>query len=501
MEQALEQVRIRRDAALAGTTSVRRDGWQNRASGHGTARDRRTLTRYGVDIVLDVEAQQLRRSEFLAAAIIEDGPKEAFSRGWHLKCEDKELDVAICKEAEHLGMDQVLIEAAQKENESGGAAIFPVLTGALDDLDKPLDEGRIESVQAYHVFEPQVLTQVDYYSDINSPLFRKPMTWRLTPLTTGRSGYISPTVIHESRLVIFPGIRVSPQTQPGQRMGWGDSALCRPWTVISDFGLAWGSAATLLHEHGRGTLMKDGLTNLLAQENGLEEFDKWVVAMEQAWSTLRMRVTDGNDKYEQSTGTLSGVSDALSEFKVLMAAAARRPVSQLFGQGQTGLRTGDDDVRSWYGTVASDRKMRWARGHERLVRLHLLATAGPAKGKEPESWAVEYHPMWAPSEKEIAETRKTDMDRAVAAVGVGIASADDVAESFYGGDTYSGDIHIDWERREAQAAVDQMTPDQMTPEDMAAMGREDPGYGAELDDMDATLDGLDQQQGGAGAEG
>lgn len=514
-----------------GTTHVRADGWQNGASGHGTRRDRRTLTRYGVDIVTDIEAQQLRRSEFLAAAIIEDGPREAFKRGWHLKCEDKDLDVAICKQAEHLGMDSNLIEAACKENESGGSAIFPVLTGALGDLSEPLDETRIESVLAYHVFEPQELTPVAWYSDINSPKFRKPKSYRLTPLTAGRSGWVSQTIIHESRLVIFPGIRVSVQTQPGQRDGWGDSCLCRPWSVISDFGLAWGSAATLLHEHGRGTWLKKGLTDLLAQADGLAEFDKHVVAMQQAWTTLGMAVMDGDDKYERSTGALSGMSDILNEFKVLMAAAARRPVSVLMGESQSGLRTGDDDLINWRAIVEGDRKMRWALGHERLVRLLLLATSGPTGGKEPESWAVEYHPLHSPTEKEIAETRKTDMDRAVAAVSAGIASADDVAESFYGGDTYNGDIRINWERREAQAAAQGVTPGQMTPDDMAAMGRdpaelseergEDEMYGAgegdtldvqpgglpgdeELDGMDAELDeleaGLSPDDEGAGEQ-
>lgn len=498
LEGVLDSATIQRRDGTDGTVT-RRDGWQNRASGHGTVRDRRRLTRYGVDIVTDIEAQQLRRSEFLAAAIIEDPAKEAFKRGWHLKCEDKELDVAICKQAEHLGMDSILIQAAIKSEESGGCGIFPVLTGALDDVSKELDESRIEGVHAFHVFEPQELTPVDYYTDITDPKFRMPKTYRLTPLTSGRSGWIQQTIIHETRLVIFNGIRVSVQTQPGQREGWGDSCLCRPWSVISDFGLAWGSAATLLHEHGKGTLKKKGLIDTLAQADGPAEFDKWMVAMQQAWTTLGMSVIDAEDSYERSTGTLAGVSDALNEFKVLMSAAARRPVSVLMGQSQSGLRTGDDDTINWYSTVEGDRKMKWARGHERLVRLMLLATSGPTGGKEPESWAVEYHPLHSPTEKEIADTRKTDMERAEIGIDNGVFSADDVAESFYGGDTYSGDIHIDWDRRSAQASIDQATPGDMTDEDLAAMGREPNDFSSELDGMDAELNALDVQPGDSGA--
>lgn len=481
---------------------IRRDGWRNEATGHGTARDRRMLTRYGIDVVTDIEAQQLRRSEFLAAAIIEDGPREAFKRGWHLKCEDKDLDVAICKQAEHLGMDSILIEAAQKENESGGAAIFPVLTGALGDLSEPLDERSILSVEAFHVFEPQELTPVSYEVDINEPGFRRPTAWRLSPLSSGRVGYVANSVIHASRLVIFPGIRVSAQTQPGQREGWGDSCLCRPWQVISDFGLAWGSAATLLHQHGRKTWKKKGLTTMLGQSDGLEQFDRHLAATESAWSTLQMAVIDGDDDVSEATGSLGGLSDVLNEFKVLISAAARRPVSVLMGQSQSGLRTGDDDMINWYATVEGDRKMRWARGHERLVRLMLLATSGPTGGREPKSWAVEYRPLHSPTEKEIADTRYVDMQRADMGINNGMFSADDAAESMYGGDTYSGDIHINWERRKVQQEFDAQANSTMGPDEIeAAMGGEGGGFETEggdpeLDSMEAELDTLEQQLGG-----
>lgn len=485
------------NAAPDGTL-IRRDGWQNSASGHGTARDRRRLTRYGVDIVTDLEAQALRRSNWIAAAIIEDGPREAFKNGWHLKCEDKELDVAICKQAESLGLDQVLIEAAQKENESGGAAIFPVLEGALGKLEEELNETGIVRINAFHVFEPQELTPVKYESDINSPLFRKPILWRLNPLTNGRSGWITESIIHHSRLIIFPGIKVSVQAQPGQREGWGDSCLCRPWEVISDTGIGWGSAATLLAEHGRKTWKKKGLTSMLAQSDGLAEFDKHVAAQEQAWSALRMAVIDGDDDVQQSTGSLSGLADTLDKFGVMMAAAARRPVSVLMGLSQAGLRTGNDDIISWHATVMGDRKMRWAHGHERIVELMLLQTDGPTGGTEPESWAVEYHPLHSPTDDETAKTRYTDMQRAEIGINSGVFSADDVAESFYGGDTYNGNIHINWERRRAQQTFDAEQNGTMSPDDIeaATVGQGDQeGGDADLDQMEAELDTLEQEQG------
>lgn len=471
-------------ATAAARPATRRDGWINSESGHGTARDRRTLTRYGVDIVTDLEALQLWRSEFLAATIIEQGPREAFSRGWHLKCENKELAEQVSEQAKQLGATKAVVEAAMKENAHGGAAIFPVLSGALGDLSQPLDEGAIASVDALHVFEPQELLPAEYYGDIRFPKFRRPAVWRLIPLSSGRVGFVRPELIHESRLIILPGTRVSEQTQPGQREGWGDSALTRPRSVIADFGLAWGSAATLLHQHGKETLELDGFEDMMGHADGLEEFDRHISAMGMAWSTLRMNVIGAKSRISRATGTLAGVSDVLNEFKVLMAAASRRPVSVLMGQSQSGLRTGDDDTRTWYKTVEADRADRWHHVLERIIRLLLLATAGPTSGREPKTWSIDYPALWSPTEKEVAETRKIDMDRAVAAVTAQIISADDVAESFYGGDTYSGEIVVDWGRREAQAKIDDAQAEQLNqggfdPETEAALGRSGTGGGTD----------------------
>ncbi len=491
---------MRRDSAAPTTSAApqprsRRDGWINSSSGHGTHLDRRRLTRYGVDIVTDIEAQQLWRSEFLAAAIIEQGPREAFSRGWHLKCEDKEIAEAIAEDVKRIGATRAVVDAAMYENALGGAAIFPVLSGSLGDLSEPLDERGIASVDALHVLEPQELTPSQWYSDIRQPKFRRPMTYRFIPLTVGRAGFVSTVEIHESRLIILPGTQVSVQTQPGQRLGWGDSQLCRPWSVISDFGLAWGSAATLLHNHGKETLEMDGFANIMAQSDGVQEFDRYLDAMWNAWSTLRMNVIDGKSRISRATGTLAGVSDLLNEFKILMAAAARRPVSVLMGQSQSGLRTGDDDTRTWYKTVESDRADRWHHPLERIVQLLLLATTGPTGGQQPELWSIEYPPLWAPTEKEVAETRLVDMQRAKIAVDEGIASADDVAESFFKGDTYSGDIHVNWERREAQAAIAQQGAGDLSPEDREAMGRAGADEEELSDDDLAELDKLREEFG------
>jgi hypothetical protein len=199
----------------------------------------------------------------------------------------------------------------------------------------------------------------------------------------------------------------------------------------------------------------------------------------------RMNVIDSKDRVDRSTGTLSGVPETLGEFKQLVAAAAETPVSILMGTTSSALRTGDDDTRAWYATVQKWRKKRFSPQHHRALRLCMLSGDSPTGGELPDLWSIEYPPLWEPDEKTHADRLLVDMQRAQIAINCGVASADDVAEAFYGGDTYSGDIVIDWDRRAAQKKINDEAGTQLQQDQaaMAAMGR---GGAAEDDEAEPT---------------
>ncbi len=452
----------------AGRARTRRDGWENSATGHGTSRDRRTLTRYGVDIVTDLEALQLWRSEFIAERIIEWLPNEAFSPGWALNTDDKDAATAVMKLAADLGVDAAMVLAAEYERALGGGAIFPVLDGALGDLSKKLDEGAIAEVKALHVLEPRELQPMDYYTQLSDPKFGKPMTYRFQPLMSGRGGYLQQQTVHESRLVIFPGKRVTKQTQPGQREGWGDSRLSLVRTILADFGLGWGSAATLIHRFGQRVFKIKGLADVSAQES----VDVKMASVDRYLSTIGALTIDSEDDFVQMTTSIAGIADVLIQLMNLMAAAADMTVTELFGVSPAGMNaTGEHDSRSGQSRVNRVRNADYKPRLSQLLRLIMLSSAGPMGGTLPDTWTVDFKALWTPSEQEIATTRKTDADRAVALVGAGIVSPDDVASSFYGGDTYSSEIVIDWAAREKQKKLDEVKTAALDAASLAAMGR------------------------------
>lgn len=431
----------------------RRDGWINDASGHGTSQDRRTLTRYGVDVVTDLEALQLWRSEWIAARVIEKRPKEAFRRGYDLKCDDKELAEKMIAKAEDIGLDAAMIKAAQYCRAYGGAAILPVFEGALDKFSVPLDEAKIADIKALHVLEPRQLHPVTFYAELSHPKFGQPETWRFMPLQANRAAGMWGQIIHESRMIIFPGIRVSVQTQPGQREGWGDSELSKVKQAVADYGLSWGSATTILHNFGRDVLQLEGWADLAASDDGGEVMTKRMRAFEMANSTLRLGVLDAKDRFTPRGGSLAGLHDVLVQQAQYVAAACDMPVTVLMGMSPAGLNaTGDMDVRNWYATIENEQETEYKPRVERLFRWLFLSSAGPAGGKEPDAWSIEFRKLLTPSAKEEAETRKLVAETDQIYVDMEAAMPDDVAESRWKGDTYSPEMVVDWNRRKQQLA-------------------------------------------------
>jgi uncharacterized protein len=435
---------------------VRADSYLNTITGHGTSRDHRTATQFYSNVLTDQQAIALRRGNWLAARIVEQPASEAFRRGFDLRLDDKETSELVQSEIETLQLARKFVQAIQMAATVGGAALYPVLDGAQDDLATPLIETSITKVRAIHVLERRELEPMSWYEDIAHPKFGQPETYRLWPLSSGRRSGYSTQLIHESRLAIFPGRRFTREALTGQRWGWGDSELSLVDEVLADFGLAWQSAASLLQKAGRRIYRLSGLADLLQDERNEPLVARRMTALDTATSPFRLGVIDKEDEYVQEAAAVDGgISTLLDQFKQLIAAAARRPVTILFGTSPAGLNaTGESDIRAWYDTVSelqadvTDR-LEW------MVRLILLSTEGPLGGKEPETWSIEWRPLWSPSEKEIAETRSLVAQTDKTYFDMGVASAKDIAESRFSGDTFSMETTIDFTELEKRIKADE----------------------------------------------
>lgn len=476
--------------AAVGRLTERFDSWTNFVTAMGTGRDKRTHSWFSTDVVTDTEAMNLWRGDDICKRAIEAVPKTAFRRGFTLKVQDKELAEKTQAALEDLEIVEHFVKAGQYENAYGGAALFPVFENATDDLEEPLDlaAGNLGRLVAFHLLEPRELWPKQWYTSISDKKFRQPSLWNLVPINSGGGGYgVMMQPIHESRLIIFPGRRMSSQYQAYQRPGWGDTCLTGIYPIIRDFGSAWGHVAALLQDFAQAVLSLKDYAALMKEDGGEAIVKARLRLMDEMRSTMRMMVMDKEDTFSRQQTPMTGLSDLLHDFALRIAAAVEQPVTVLFGMAPAGLNaTGDNDIRGWYDGVAAHREHNYKRKLEAAIRLYFLSNESASGGKEPDMWSTEFPPLWEPTEKERADTRLAiaQADQ-IYAVQIQACTSEDVAESRWKGDTFSAEMTIDWDARAKQQAAEEK------------MAKEAQAHELELAKAQAGGDGPVPPEGGA----
>lgn len=417
-------------------------------------RDKRQAGHYEATQLTSEEIRQMWRSEDMAARIIETKPKEAWRRGFEVVTDDKEQSELIGAACEDLGVASKFYRARCLENAYGGSAIFPVLNDGQRDLSQPLREnGGISKISHLHVLEARELQPVGWYDDITSPKFGEPSHFALQPLS-GRGRLVSRTTIHESRLIVFPGIRVSREEHEGGEPGWGDSVIVRPYEVLRDFGQTWGNAAALLQDFAQGVIKLKGLAALM-NANQDDIVAKRLVQMDAAKSMFRSMVMDAEDNFERKTTSLVDLPEMLDRFAQRLSAASGIPVPILMGEAAGGLNaTGDAIIRWFYDAVDGDRQQHDLPRLERMVKLIMLSNGGPTDGVEPEVWSAVFRPLWQPTDKETAEVREAIQRIDVAYIDAGVYSPEEVREKRFCGDTFSIELQLTMDDYEPPDEVD-----------------------------------------------
>jgi hypothetical protein len=154
--------------------------------------------------------------------------------------------------------------------------------------------------------------------------------------------------------------------------------------------------------------------------------------------------------------------DLLSLFILRICAAARMPVTKLFGQSPSGLNaTAEGDLAFWYDRVSGQQDADLRKQLEYLIKLLWLAKDGPTGGVEPKSWSLDFESLWQLSQDEETAARKTQAETDAVYIDTGVLTPDEVAMSRFGGDRYSFETSLDDEIR--------AEPEQVEPEPEPAM--------------------------------
>lgn len=355
-----------------------------------------------------------------------------------------------------------LKEALMYERAYGGSAILIGADDGEQDLSKPLKLDAIKSVTFLTVLTPRELYPVAYYANYRKPKFGEVAIYRLQPETipvdvsarknAPTSGSLLPE-IHESRLIIFPGICVS-RLQRRAQNSWGDSVFVRIQSVLADFQAAWGATGVLLHDFSQAVISIKGLMDLI-QANDTDSDGvviKRAQLIELCRSTFRAVIIDSEETYTRQQTPVTGLPELLDKFALRLAAAMDIPVSRLMGQSPAGLNaTGESDHDFLQNTVKGQQEEKLRPPLERLTRIVMLAKDGPCAGEEPDNWSLVFNPLTQETETEQANNRKTQMETDTGYITAQVVTPEEIAASRFGGDKYSFDTTIDFETRDKMA--------------------------------------------------
>lgn len=368
----------------------------------------------------------------------------------------KPLQEAVQKQLEELQALQMIREVMCYERAYGGGALLLGANDYTTDLRQPLDLKKVRSLDYLTPLEGRELMPLYWYNDPRAPKFGQVAIYQLVPFVIGAPvdpNTINPRVtqIHESRLIIFPGARVSRRIMISSgTFGWGDSVLTRCVRALRAFSTSYQNAEILLQDFAQAIYKVKGLADLISKDpNALLNS---AMSVELGRSICRAVVVDAEEDFERKSTSLAGYSDLLTKFDDYLAAVSETPKMILMGTSPGGIdSTGAGDIRWFYDRIASTQQNRVKPAVMRIIEV-ILAALGEDPSKINHS--VDFPPLWQPTEKEIAEAYYTQAQGDAVYLDRDVVSPEETSLTRFGGSKLNfGPIQIDFEARAAQQAM------------------------------------------------
>lgn len=426
-------VKANRTGVQAPVRFTSLDEWQNAMTGLGQMlRDKKTSAKAVYrGLLTQSECEQIYAVDKLHRKIADKLPEDATRRWLELDIPDADdaLKKNIQDEHDRLQIRQRVFEAWSAARINGGAALF-INTGEKDEqLKEPLNPDKINSIINLVVLTRWELwcSSSDIETDIAEPNYGYPTTYELRPQGISKSGL----KIHHTRLIRFDGEKL-PEQLRRMNQYWHDSVFTGTYTALRNYGMSVSAAASLLAEFRQLYYYVKNLAASLGAGKK-DVLRKRIEAQELARSVLGTFLLDlEEEKMESTSITLAGFADTLEIIKLALQANTEMPHTVLFNESPSGLgATGRSEQEQWYDSVSSQQEIYLSPKLDLLYDLIFRAKRGPTKGKVPEDWTYEYNPLWAPTDKEKAETEKLEAETAEIWIGNQVLESSEVREDYF----------------------------------------------------------------------
>ena len=383
---------------------MRQDGYLNAMFGQGYRfTDPFSHYRQGVDFVPDTECTRLYTYNGIAKSIIDIPADEAMRNGFEVEFEGE--DDAINKQVQSLCEDldvQYKFSEALAWADLYGGSIIVVMADDGRMIDEQLNYDGLRRIEKLKVFDKTNIVGSRQYQDASAPQYMDVEHYYINTFGS------NPMWVHESRVLRFDGGRL-PLYQRNLRLGWG----AKRFESIKDEIDRWCNgneyALQALTRLSQDVVKLDGLTNILATEGGDVAVQKRMQMIDMVRSMMNSIAIDGADEYDRKGLSLSGIKELLEQFEIALCGITGIPATKLFGRSPAGLNaTGKSDSENFYNMVEGIQNNKVKPNLVRLVEM--LGACREYNLNLPDTWHIEFEPLWSMSKAEKADVEKTKAD-------------------------------------------------------------------------------------------
>ena len=384
---------------------MRQDGYMNAMFGQGFRwTDPFAHYRQGVDFVSDQQCTHLYTYNGIAKSIIDIPADEAMRNGFEVETESTDEE-AINKQVQSLCEDldvQYKFSEALAWADLYGGSIIVVMADDGRMIDEPLNYDGLRRIEKLKVFDKTNIVGSRQYQDASAPQYMDVEHYYINTFGS------NPMWVHESRVLRFDGGRL-PLYQRNLRLGWG----AKRFESIKDEIDRWCNgneyALQALTRLSQDVVKLDGLTNILSTEGGDVAVQKRMQMIDMVRSMMNSIAIDGADEYDRKGLSLSGIKELLEQFEIAICGITGIPATKLFGRSPAGMNsTGKADLENYYNMIE---KIQTNKVRPNLVRLvEMLDACREYNLKLPDTWHIEFEPLWSMSKAEKADIEKTQAD-------------------------------------------------------------------------------------------
>lgn len=316
----------------------------------------------------------------------------------------------------------------------GGAGLVLLIDDGLPP-EEPVDINRIRSIQGYvplsrHELIPEDFTITDY---------TKPSHYRITTaqrLTPEQQGQYVNVRIHSSRVARFDGLYL-PWNVRVRNTGWGLPVLQLVWEAYKRYESAMSGLESMTTDSDLFVHKIPGLFNRIATGNE-SDLRKRLEANNLSRSVYGGMVVDVEEELQFLNRALSNIASATEPFIKDLQAATGWPASILMGDSPGGLgKEGRFEERVWASIVEQWQEVYCRTAVTEVFQYILVSREGPARGRPPEKWSVEFPSVFTETDSEKAALRLQVAQVDAQYINLGVLNALEVREARFGGTEYS----------------------------------------------------------------